>query len=213
MKKTMKLAMLVCLALLACALVFTACDSGNDVQTPDVPMEETSTKDSTSEDNTPLVVTMVTRDEWKDAFDLSKYGNFILTVDELVGEGNHVWITKGTIESNNGTVYCDYVLKTDGEEEKIVFSEEGKLTSFEGFEALACMLGSFKDSASYGYTMFEYKEDNKSYYTNKVDMDGTPTDIKIWFEEGKIVKITIKGYDEHQEVDATYSISFDVVSK
>ena len=32
MKKTMKLALLVCLALLACALMFTACDSGNDSQ-------------------------------------------------------------------------------------------------------------------------------------------------------------------------------------
>ena len=34
MKKTMKLALLVCLALLACTLVFTACDGGNEPQTP-----------------------------------------------------------------------------------------------------------------------------------------------------------------------------------
>ena len=34
MKKTMKLALLVCLALFACALIFTACDSGNKPQTP-----------------------------------------------------------------------------------------------------------------------------------------------------------------------------------
>ena len=34
MRKTMKLALLVCLALLACVLMFTACDSGNEPQTP-----------------------------------------------------------------------------------------------------------------------------------------------------------------------------------
>lgn len=34
MKKTIKLALLVCLALFACALMFTACDSGDDMQTP-----------------------------------------------------------------------------------------------------------------------------------------------------------------------------------
>ena len=34
MKKTMKLALLVCLALLACTLVFTACVGGNEPQTP-----------------------------------------------------------------------------------------------------------------------------------------------------------------------------------
>ena len=34
MKKTIKLTLLVCLALFACALVFTACDSDSDLQTP-----------------------------------------------------------------------------------------------------------------------------------------------------------------------------------
>lgn len=37
MKKTMKLTLLICLALLACALMFTACDSGNEPQTPSEP--------------------------------------------------------------------------------------------------------------------------------------------------------------------------------
>ena len=35
MKKTMKTALLICLTLLACALMLTACDSGNEPQTPD----------------------------------------------------------------------------------------------------------------------------------------------------------------------------------
>ena len=34
MKKTTRIALLVCLALLACTLVFTACDGGNEPQTP-----------------------------------------------------------------------------------------------------------------------------------------------------------------------------------
>ena len=42
MKKTMKLSLFVCLTLLACALVFTACDSGNEPQTPNATTDGTT---------------------------------------------------------------------------------------------------------------------------------------------------------------------------
>ena len=56
--------------------------------------------------------------------------------------------------------------------------------------------------------MFEYKEDSKSYYS-KLDIAEIPCDINIWFENGKIIKITLKGYKEFYEIDATYSFSFE----
>lgn len=48
MRKTMKLALLVCLALLACALMLTACDSGNKPQTPSGATDGNTIEDSTT---------------------------------------------------------------------------------------------------------------------------------------------------------------------
>ena len=50
MRKTMKKVLLVCLALLACALMFTACDSDNENQTPSDTTD--STTDGTTEPET-----------------------------------------------------------------------------------------------------------------------------------------------------------------
>ena len=52
------------------------------------------------------------------------------------------------------------------------------------------------------------EEDSKSYYS-KLDIVEIPCDINIWFEDGKIIKITLKGYKEFYEIDATYSFSFE----
>lgn len=49
MKKTLKLTMLICLALLACVLMFTACDSGNEPQTPSNTTDGSTTEDSTAD--------------------------------------------------------------------------------------------------------------------------------------------------------------------
>ena len=49
MKKTMKLALLICLTLLACALMFAACDSGNKNQTPSGTTNGNATEGSTTD--------------------------------------------------------------------------------------------------------------------------------------------------------------------
>jgi len=50
MKKAMKLTLLVCITLLACALMFTACDSDSTAQTPNNVTDGTTTEDSTTDD-------------------------------------------------------------------------------------------------------------------------------------------------------------------
>jgi len=152
----------------------------------------------------------VSRDEWKNAFDFSTYGNFVYTFDEMLGEHDSVWLANGTVESKDGTLYRNIKLIENGEEE--IYSEAltGEPFCLENNSILlGCMMEEFNKSASLGYTMFDYKEDSKSYYSNNVDMDGTPCDINIWFENGKIIKITLKGYADFQEVDATYFFSFN----
>jgi len=52
MKKTMKLTLLVCLTLIVCALMLTACDSGNEVQTPSNTTDGNSTEDVTTDGTT-----------------------------------------------------------------------------------------------------------------------------------------------------------------
>ena len=196
--------------------VSTDGDNASETDIPNDTTDSTNDGDAGADNETAPVVTTVTRDEWKNAFDLSKYGNFVFTIDELLGERDDVWETKGTIEVKDGTIYYDVIQIENGEEERINTSAEGTITSLLDLDPmgiLGCILYAFDESASYGYTMFEYKEDSKSYYTNKVDMDGTPSDINIWFEDGKIVKITCKGYDDSQEMDTTYSFSFDSVFK
>ena len=196
--------------------VSTDGDNASETDIPNDTTDSTNDGDFDADDETAPVVTTVTRDEWKNAFDLSKYGNFVFAIDELLGERDDVWEIKGTIEVKDGTIYYDVIQIENGEEEKINTSAEGEITSLRDLDQmgiLGCILYAFEESASYGYTMFEYKEDSKSYYTNKVDMDGTPSNINIWFEDGKIVKITCKGYDDSQEMDTTYSFSFDSVSK
>ena len=143
---------------------------------------------------------------------MSDYGNFVFTADELLGEGDSVYTVKGSTTVKNGTIYRDYVISDDNEEETLKDSFKGTVSSFEdlgGFEVLGCILYDFKNSASYGYTMFTYNENSKSYVVNNYDIDGTPCTLNVWFENGKIIKITCIGYAEFQEIDATYTFSFN----
>ena len=155
------------------------------------------------------VSTTVTAEEWKAAFDLSKYESFVLTVDEYLKEFESEWTTKGTIKVDDGVIYNDYVSTKDGEKEKHTDSYKGKISSL--MDLLDISAGYieyfFSENDDYGYAMCKYKEDSKSYYV-EIDMDGTPCDVNIWFENGKIVKITCVGQDDAQKCDFTYSFAF-----
>ena len=140
---------------------------------------------------------------------LSKYESFVLTVDEYLKEFESEWTTKGTIKVDDGVIYNDYVSTKDGEKEKHTDSYKGKISSL--MDLLDISAGYieyfFSENDDYGYAMCKYKEDSKSYYV-EIDMDGTPCDVNIWFENGKIVKITCVGQDDEQKFDFTYSFAF-----
>ena len=203
MKKILSVLLLIAMLILALA----SCNSkkSND-------SDEEVSNSSNNNDNADNVVTTVSREEWQNAFDLSKYGNFVFTADELLGEGDSVYTVKGSTTVKNGTIRMEYTGTSDGEEEELTNSYTGQVSSFEdlgGFEILGCILYDFKASASYGYTMFSYDESSKSYIVNNYDVDGTPCTVNFWFENGKIIKITCIGYAEFQEMDATYTFSFN----
>lgn len=97
MRKTMKLALLICLALLVCALMFTACNNGNETQTPsdttDVTTsnrpddENTSTEDTHTHAYTEKWV-YDTSNHWHECQDIS-----CTTVTELSA---HTWNNENT---------------------------------------------------------------------------------------------------------------------
>ena len=209
----MKKLLAIILILATLATVFMSCnvDTQNNDEKASTPTNNPTNNPTNTPTNNPTIttITTVTREEWKNAFDFSKYGNFTYTVDEMLGEFDSVWLVKGTVISKNGTLDRNIKLTIDGEEETRFQLPEEKVFSLENNSMLLrLVMEEFNKSASLGYTMFDYKEDSKSYYTN-IDMDGTPCDINIWFENKKIVKITLKGYEEFQEVDAIYSFLFD----
>ena len=155
-------------------------------------------------------VTTVTRQEWENAFDLSTYGNIIATVDASFVERGSEWTTKGTLTAKNGIVYRNYVATFEGEEEKVQDSSAGTLSmeELDTTGVLSCVVYSLSCQVAYGYTTFDYEEGAKAYCT-EVDVDCTPCDVMIWFEDAKIVKITCKGQDSTQIVDCTYLFSYD----
>ena len=51
MKKTLRIAVLVCLVTLVCSLIFVACDSGNNTQTSSTTNEEATKAEETTEEH------------------------------------------------------------------------------------------------------------------------------------------------------------------
>lgn len=153
--------------------------------------------------------TTVTREEWENAFDFSTYGNFVYTINEFMSENKTLYTVKGSIESKDGDLYRNIEINLADSKRKIADNLEDQALYLENnSNLLNYIMTVFKKSASFGYSMFEYKEDSKSYYS-KLDIIEIPCDINIWFEDGKIIKITLKGYKEFYEIDATYSFSFE----
>ena len=172
------------------------------------PTNNNTSKDST---NANSVVTTVTRDEWKNAFDLSQYENFTFNADMFFSEQDSVWIIKATVKQKDGFIYREYTGSQNDEVQEKTDSYEGKISSLRDIDLLgifSCMLDTLEKSSSYGYTMFTYNESTKSYFAENVDVDG-PCNINIWFEDKKIVKLCFTAYG-NQEIDATFTFSFDV---
>ena len=162
------------------------------------------------------VVTTVTKNEWKKAFDFSTADNFSIYVEEVSSDStdNSVYGTKGTLTIKNGTIHIDLIGLGGNGEEVYQGSVEGTIyTFFDIGDYVGEWLGEFgsdlQDEADYGFSLFEYSESSKSYVA-WLEIDGQIfCDVNFWFENKQITKITMSGKSEEGELNCTYVFSYD----
>lgn len=162
------------------------------------------------------VVTTVTKNEWKKAFDFSTAGKLSIYIEELCSDSfdDKVYGSKGTITVQNGTIDSDFIVLWGDEENAYQNSEEGEIYTFfdignyaeEWFREFGSDL---RDEADYGFSSFEYSESSKSYVA-WLEIDGQIfCDVNFWFEDKQMTKITISGKSDEGELNCIYIFSYN----
>ena len=163
-----------------------------------------------------VVLTTVTKNEWKKAFDFSTANNFSIYVEELSSDSidNSVYGVKGTLTIKNGTIHRDLIELWGNREEVYQDSVEGTIYAFFDIgdyvgEWLWEFGSDLQDEADYGFSLFEYSESSKSYVA-WLEIDGQIfCDVNFWFENKQITKITMSGTNEEGELNCTYTFSYN----
>ena len=192
----MKKILALILVLATVAMAFVACDD--------------SKKDKSKEKDVSKYE--VTAEEWKNAFDFSKFTNYVVSMEELCAEtaDNEVYGVRGTCNVQNGIPYYDLVQFWNDEET----SEKGYGTTVindpSGFggEWFPEMWYEIEGEVNYGYSMFTYSENSKAYSGN-LEVDGIPCVVEFFFNDAKITKITMSGRDSETSINFTCTISYN----
>lgn len=162
------------------------------------------------------VVTTVTKNEWKNAFDFSTTNSLLFGINELCSEtaDNEVYGVRGTLTIQNGVVYRDIIEFWNDEEDATQGYVAGIVNNFFDLGDYAgewfWEFGSdLKYEADYGFSQFEYFEASKSYVT-RMEIDGQMLcDVNFWFENKQIKKITISGRNNEMSLNCTYTFSYN----
>lgn len=158
------------------------------------------------------LVTTVTKNEWKKAFDFSTTRSFSVEFDELCTD-DKVFGVNGTLTVQNETVYTDIVHIWNNEEDRYQEYKTGLINKFFDIGDYVgewfCEFGfEIEDLADYGFSLFEYSEISKSYVA-KFELDGILCDVNFSFENKQITKITILGHDNETSLNCTYIFSYN----
>jgi len=154
------------------------------------------------------VVTTVTEEQWKNAFDLSKYVSFTVTGSESGSEDGVDFDFDATIKYYGGLIY----IKLDGTgyhgENDFVKYESTAIESFydlyvEGFGNLQGIIRDFEELNDFGYSSVTYSTDTKAYTT--VDERGRI--YRLGFEDGKLVKFSYEDNGQEEFLFAEYTFS------
>ena len=153
------------------------------------------------------VTTTVSSIEWRKALDLKKSNVTIYYDYHWSEESNDVYGVKGTVLIENGTAYAESQrYHNDAVTEEDSWYDE----DFEGLEVLD--LGEFWYEIEYlddlGYSMFRYDEDVESYCVEDLDIDGVLFEINMYFEDTKLVKITLEGADGSYTESSVVNFSY-----
>lgn len=157
-------------------------------------------------------VTTVSAEEWKSAFNFSKYSNYTITVEEVMAglTEDEYYSLSGTITVENGMPYYNYVEKFGTEEEVWQEQEYVPITSLSDFESESLweLATEIEDNDDYAYSLFGYQEKTQSYYAT-LNMDGLACATSIYFKDGKISKITLSVKNEMGTLECSYQFNYN----
>ena len=158
------------------------------------------------------VVTTVTEEQWKNAFNFSSVEELTLGVDETTIDSYGTMNINGTIKFSSESVYMNYVLVYNGEEEIVEEYERGEpLVDFESTafgDTMKDFWGKISDLSDLGYLQFNYDENTASYYAN-IDISDVSCNINVFFENGRFIKLTIVSIANADEtINGTYTYSY-----
>lgn len=252
MKKSLKLILLASLALLTCALMFTACDSGQAITDKNDGTSNGSTNNIGNQNEDTHVHTFdawvtvkeatytetgiqertcscgekeqrtleklvakstVTASEWKQAFDFSSVQELTLGIDETTVDEYGTMSINGIVKCSAEEAYMNYILVYNGEEEVVQEYDGGEPLVDFGSAVLGDTMRGFWNEinghSDLGYLQFNYDEQSASYYAT-VAIYGVPCNVNLFFESGRIVKLTIVSVANADEtINGTYTYSYN----
>ncbi|MBQ7335217.1 MAG: leucine-rich repeat protein [Clostridia bacterium] len=140
-------------------------------------------------------IASVSSDEWKTAFDLSRFESF--TVDIYEFHYDFGWITRyqDSIKYNSGISEWNATeISHEGDRSHGLYYRENRIDSFTDLQAnhLDELMGELSDLSDYGYSLFAYEEE-LNCYTAMLNLAIPNTKVSIWFEHGSIVKLEMCG--------------------
>ncbi len=184
-----------CCLLLSALMAFSACEDE---------------KDDGDSDKPPVTTVSVT--EWIDAFDLSDLRSFTVSITERDGGGTE-WeeAVSCTIKYRDGVAAIELCEREDGaaEERETCYSKNqiNDLVDLD-MDILEEIAFELEDRADYGYSLFTYSEETKSYHASTGWTPFENERIEIWLEDGNIVKILFEASGEYDgEAIEIYSLT------
>lgn len=187
--------LLACCLLLSALMAFSACE------------DETDDKGSKK---TPVTTVSVT--EWIDAFDLSDLRSFTVSVTERDAGGTE-WeeAVSCTIKYRDGVAAIELSESEGGvtSERETCYSKTkiNDLVDLD-MDVLEEIAFELEDRADYGYSLFTYSEETKSYHASTGWTPFENERIEIWLEDGNIVKILFEASGEYDgEAVEIYSLT------
>ena len=229
MMKKFGLSLLALMMALAMLLSFTACgddakspvDDDDDASVSDEKKDDEKDDDKKDEnkqeeennngginDEVAQVKSTVTKTEWKRAFDMSRFTNYTVKGKEVYEEEDETYEYGVSFQYDDGIVKGTatevYLGETETTEAHTYFDIES-IADF-GLSAIAELQFELEYLDDYGYSLFDYSE-SKKQYSATISIDDIETFVTISFEDGKIVKITMKGGNEEGTFEANVTIS------
>ena len=210
--KITKLFTLVCAIILAFTLLLTSCGSPT-VSGPENNNAPSSKDDPSSESNKEpdkesSQTAELTAEQWENAFDLSKYNSFSISLNAV----ENTVSAQSLYKYKDGSIYIKHVLTEDGKSETDEFIDEIEALTLSMLNPLLEeLMYELTSAESFGLPLFSYSEQTNSYNA-KMDLYLPQTDVSIFFNGTSLSKITLSGKGKIDDAaeETTISLTLEI---